>query len=136
MENSPGFALSNTRMSGGGFTAGPERDFESLKSYAKAMSAATIFPHSKAIERVRDELAELWARIFAAERRLHARPRSGFKAVVSANAAFPEFPEQRDRDMRCTSYVYRKYDEDCDRGRRRMRRKLQSNPARLSMPAC
>src|SRR5450759_3844534 len=86
---------SNTRMSGGGFhSPDPAGDFESLKSYAKAMFSGDNLPHKLEGEQSEfaDELAELWAQYAPQNAPFMQALDPSFKTVVSANAAFPEFP--------------------------------------------
>jgi 3-oxosteroid 1-dehydrogenase len=112
---------SNTRMSGGGFhSPDPDGDFESLKSYAKAMFSGDNLPHKLEGDQSEfaDELAELWARYSPQNAAFMRGLDPGFKAVVSANAAFPEFPGAARSGYAVVRSTYTgKYDEDALTGR-------------------
>jgi 3-oxosteroid 1-dehydrogenase len=113
--------FSNTRMSGGGFhSPDPSGDFESLKAYAKAMFSGDNLPHKLEGDQSEfaDELAALWARHAPQNVAFMQSLDPSFRAVVSANAAFPEFPGA----ARCGYAVVRStytghYDEDAITGR-------------------
>ncbi|MDB5811935.1 MAG: hypothetical protein JWN94_4057 [Betaproteobacteria bacterium] len=113
--------FSNTRMSGGGFhSPDPGGDFDSLKSYAKAMFSGDNLPHKLEGEQSEfaDELAELWARHSPQNAGFMRGLDPGFKTVVSANAAFPEFPGAEKSGYACVRSTYTgKYDEDALTGR-------------------
>ncbi|MES2564538.1 MAG: FAD-dependent oxidoreductase, partial [Pseudomonadota bacterium] len=86
---------SNTRMSGGGFhSPSPDGDFESLKAYSKAMFSGENLPHKLEGEQPEfsDEIAELWAKLAPDNEPFMRSLDPMFKTVVSANAAFTEFP--------------------------------------------
>ena len=86
---------SNTRMSGGGFhSPSREGDFESLKAYSKAMFSGENLPHKLEGEQPEfsDEIAELWAKLSPHNEPFMRSLDPMFKTVVSANAAFTEFP--------------------------------------------
>jgi 3-oxosteroid 1-dehydrogenase len=86
---------SNTRMSGGGFhSPSPDGDFESLKAYSKAMFSGENLPHKLEGEQPEfsDEIAELWAKLAPDNEPFMRSLDPMFKTVVSANAAFAEFP--------------------------------------------
>src|SRR5690606_2079391 len=112
---------SNTRMSGGGFhSPDPSGDFNSLKSYAKAMFSGDNLPYKLEGDQSEfaDELAELWARHAPQNVPFMQGLDPSFQAVVSARAAFPEFPGAD----RCGYAVVRstytgRYDEDALTGR-------------------
>ncbi len=112
---------SNTRMSGGGFhSPDPAGDFESLKSYAKAMFSGDNLPHKLEGDQSEfaDELAELWARYAPHNADFMRGLDPGFKAVVSANAAFPEFPGAARSGYAVVRSTYTgQYDEDALTGR-------------------
>jgi 3-oxosteroid 1-dehydrogenase len=112
---------SNTRMSGGGFhSPDPSGDFESLKSYAKAMFSGDNLPHKLEGDQSEfaDELAELWARYAPQNAEFMRGLDPGFKTVVSAGAAFPEFPGAVKSGYACVRSTYTgKYDEDALAGR-------------------
>src|SRR5215510_14010400 len=110
-------------MSGGGFhSPDPGGDFESLKAYAKAMFSGDNLPHKLEGDQSEfaDELAELWAR-FAPQNAAFMRSLDpAFKTVVSANAAFPEFPGAARSGYAVVRSTYTgKYDEDALTGRSR-----------------
>lgn len=115
--------FSNTRMSGGGFhSPDPSGDFESLKAYAKAMFSGDNLPHKLEGDQSEfaDELADIWARLAPQNAPFMMSLDPSFQAVLSANAAFPEFPGA----ARCGYAVVRstytgKYDEDAIAGRTR-----------------
>jgi succinate dehydrogenase/fumarate reductase flavoprotein subunit len=112
---------SNTRMSGGGFhSPDPSGDFASLKEYAKAMFSGDNLPHKLEGDQSEfaDELAELWARFAPQNVAFMQGLDSSFLAVVSANAAFPEFPGAARSGYACVRSTYTgKYDEDALTGR-------------------
>ena len=112
---------SNTRMSGGGFhSPDPAGDFESLKSYAKAMFSGDNLPHKLEGDQSEfaDELAELWARYAPQNADFMRGLDPGFQAVVSANAAFPEFPGAARSGYAVVRSTYTgQYDEDALTGR-------------------
>jgi succinate dehydrogenase/fumarate reductase flavoprotein subunit len=112
---------SNTRMSGGGFhSPDPSGDFASLKDYAKAMFSGDNLPHKLEGDQSEfaDELAELWARFAPQNVAFMQGLDSSFLAVVSANAAFPEFPGAARSGYACVRSTYTgKYDEDALTGR-------------------
>jgi succinate dehydrogenase/fumarate reductase flavoprotein subunit len=112
---------SNTRMSGGGFhSPDPDGDFESLKSYAKAMFSGDNLPHKLEGDQSEfaDELAELWARHAPQNASFMRGLDPAFQAVVSANAAFPEFPGAARSGYAVVRSTYTgKYDEDALTGR-------------------
>jgi succinate dehydrogenase/fumarate reductase flavoprotein subunit len=112
---------SNTRMSGGGFhSPDPGGDFESLKSYAKAMFSGDNLPGKLEGEQSEfaDELAELWARYAPQNAPFMKSLDPGFQAVVSANAAFPEFPGAARSGYAVVRSTYTgQYDEDMLTGR-------------------
>ena len=113
--------FSNTRMSGGGFhSPEPSGDFESLKSYAKAMFSGDNLPHKLEGDQSEfaDELAELWARHSPHNADFMRGLDPAFKAVVSANAAFSEFPGAAKSGYAVVRSTYTgKYDEDAKAGR-------------------
>jgi 3-oxosteroid 1-dehydrogenase len=119
---------SNTRMSGGGFhSPDPAGDFESLKAYAKAMFSGENLPDK--LEGVQsefsDELAELWARYAPQNAGFMRSLDPAFMAVISANAAFPEFPGAARSGYAVVRSTYTgKYDEDALTGRTRDTAKL------------
>src|SRR5688572_4189876 len=112
---------SNTRMSGGGFhSPDPGGDFESLKSYAKAMFSGDNLPHKLEGDQSEfaDELAELWARHAPQNASFMRGLDPAFQAVVSANAAFSEFPGAARSGYAVVRSTYNgKYDEDALTGR-------------------
>jgi 3-oxosteroid 1-dehydrogenase len=112
---------SNTRMSGGGFhSPDPSGDFESLKAYAKAMFSGDNLPHKLEGDQSEfaDELAELWARHAPQNVAFMQGLDPSFQAVVSANAAFPEFPGAARSGYAVVRSTYTgKYDEDAIAGR-------------------
>lgn len=113
--------FSNTRMSGGGFhSPDPSGDFESLKQYAKAMFSGDNLPHKLEGDQSEfaDELAELWAKHAPQNARFMMSLDPGFQAVLSANAAFPEFPGAARSGYAVVRSTYTgKYDEDAIEGR-------------------
>ena len=122
LEKQPEHAhFSNTRMSGGGFhSPDPKGDVDALRAYAKAMFSGDNLPHKLEGDQSEhaDELAELWARYAPQNVPFMQSLDPSFQAVVSANAAFPEFPGAD----RCGYAVVRstytgKYDEDALTGR-------------------
>jgi len=112
---------SNTRMSGGGFhSPDPNGDFESLKAYAKAMFSGDNLPHKLEGDQSEfaEELAELWARYAPQNAAFMRGLDPGFKAVVSAGAAFPEFPGAARSGYAVVRSTYTgRYDEDMLAGR-------------------
>jgi succinate dehydrogenase/fumarate reductase flavoprotein subunit len=108
-------------MSGGGFhSPAPDGDFESLKSYAKAMFSGDNLPHKLEGDQSEfaDELAELWARHAPQNASFMRGLDPAFQAVVSANAAFPEFPGAARSGYAVVRSTYTgKYDEDALTGR-------------------
>lgn len=112
---------SNTRMSGGGFhSPDPSGDFDSLKEYAKAMFSGDNLPYKLEGDQSEfaDELAELWARYAPKNVAFMQSLDPGFLAVVSAAAAFPEFPGAAKSGYACVRSTYTgKYDEDALTGR-------------------
>jgi 3-oxosteroid 1-dehydrogenase len=112
---------SNTRMSGGGFhSPDPAGDFESLKSYAKAMFSGENLPNKLEGDQAEfsDELAELWAKYSPQNADFMRGLDPQFKAVMSANAAFPEFPGAAKSGYAVVRSTYTgKYDEDALAGR-------------------
>src|SRR5262245_56712322 len=114
---------SNTRMSGGGFhSPDPVGDFESLKSYAKAMFSGDNLPHKLEGDQSEfaDELAELWARYAPQNAPFMRSLDPAFQAVVSASAAFPRFPGAARSGYAVVRSTYTgKYDEDALTGRSR-----------------
>ena len=115
--------FSNTRMSGGGFhSPDPSGDFDSLKAYAKAMFSGDNLPYKLEGDQSEfaDELAELWARYAPQNAPFMRGLDPGFQAVVSAGAAFPEFPGAAKSKYACVRGTYTgKYDEDAVAGRTR-----------------
>ncbi len=113
--------FSNTRMSGGGFhSPDPDGDFESLKSYAKAMFSGENLPHKLEGEQSEfsDELAEMWARYSPQNAAFMRGLDPGFQTVISAAAAFPEFPGAAKSGYACVRSTYTgQYDEDALTGR-------------------
>ena len=114
---------SNTRMSGGGFhSPDPGGDFESLKAYAKAMFSGDNLPHKLEGDQSEfaDELAELWARYAPQNAPFMRSLDPAFQAVVSANAAFPQFPGAARSGYAVVRSTYTgQYDEDALTGRTR-----------------
>ncbi|HEX2829236.1 MAG TPA: FAD-binding protein [Burkholderiales bacterium] len=111
---------SNTRMSGGGFhSPDPGADFESLKAYSKAMMSGDNLPGKlEAESEFGDDLAELWARHAPENADFMRGLDPAFKAVVSANAAFPEFPGAAKSGYACVRSTYTgQFDEDAKTGR-------------------
>ena len=112
---------SNTRMSGGGFhSPDPAGDFDSLKAYAKAMFSGDNLPHKLEGDQSEfaDELAELWAKYAPQNAAFMRGLDPAFQAVVSAAAAFPEFPGAAKSGYACVRSTYTgKYDEDALTGR-------------------
>jgi len=112
---------SNSRMSGGGFhSPDPAGDFESLKAYAKAMFSGDNLPHKLEGDQSEfaDELAELWARHAPQNADFMRGLDPAFKAVVAANAAFPQFPGAAKSGYAVVRSTYTgKYDEDALTGR-------------------
>lgn len=112
---------SNTRMSGGGFhSPDPAGDFDSLKSYAKAMFSGDNLPLKLEGDQSEfaDELAELWAKHAPQNAAFMRGLDPAFKAVASAGAAFPEFPGAAKSGYACVRSTYTgKYDEDALAGR-------------------
>jgi 3-oxosteroid 1-dehydrogenase len=112
---------SNTRMSGGGFhSPHADGDFASLKSYAKAMFSGDNLPHKLEGDQSEfaDELAELWARHAPQNASFMRGLDPAFQAVISANAAFPEFPGAARSGYAVVRSTYTgKYDEDALTGR-------------------
>src|SRR5688572_5165103 len=112
---------SKTRVSGGGFhSPDPAGDFESLKAYAKAMFSGDNLPHKLEGDQSEfaDELAELWAQYAPQNAAFMRGLDPGFQAVVSAAAAFPEFPGAAKSGYACVRSTYTgKYDEDALTGR-------------------
>jgi len=112
---------SNTRMSGGGFhSPDPAGDFDSLKAYAKAMFSGDNLPDKLEGDQSEfaDELAELWAQYAPQNAAFMRGLDPGFQAVVSAAAAFPEFPGAAKSGYACVRSTYTgKYDEDAITGR-------------------
>ena len=113
--------FSNTRMSGGGFhSPDPAGDFESLKSYAKAMFSGDNLPHKLEGDQSEfaDELADLWARYAPQNAAFMRSLDPAFQAVVSANAAFPQFPGAAKSGYAVVRSTYTgQYDEDALTGR-------------------
>jgi 3-oxosteroid 1-dehydrogenase len=86
---------SNTRMSGGGFhSPSTDGDFESIKSYAKAMFCGANLPHKLEGEQPEfsDELATMWAKYSPQNEAFMCGLDSQFKTFRSAGTAFPDFP--------------------------------------------
>ncbi|HEX2827387.1 MAG TPA: FAD-dependent oxidoreductase [Burkholderiales bacterium] len=112
---------SNTRMSGGGFhSPDPSGDFDSLKAYAKAMFSGDNLPGKLEGDQSEfaDELAEIWARHSPQNADFMRGLDPGFKAVISASAAFPEFPGAAKSGYACVRSTYTgQYDEDALKGR-------------------
>ena len=112
---------SNTRMSGGGFhSPDPSGDFDSLKAYAKAMFSGDNLPDKLEGDQSEfaDELSELWAKYAPQNAAFMRGLDPGFQAVVSAAAAFPEFPGAAKSGYACVRSTYTgKYDEDAIAGR-------------------
>ncbi|MGZ9065004.1 MAG: FAD-dependent oxidoreductase [Burkholderiales bacterium] len=112
---------SNTRMSGGGFhSPDPSGDFDSLKAYAKAMFSGDNLPQKLEGDQSEfaDELAELWARYAPRNAEFMRSLDPGFQAVVSAGAAFPEFPGAARSGYAVVRSTYTgQYDEDMLAGR-------------------
>jgi succinate dehydrogenase/fumarate reductase flavoprotein subunit len=112
---------SNTRMSGGGFhSPNPAGDPDSLKAYAKAMFSGDDLPHKLEGEQSEftDELAELWAQYAPHNAEFMRGLAPEFQAVISANAAFPEFPGAARSGYAVVRSTYTgKYDEDALTGR-------------------
>ncbi len=112
---------SNTRMSGGGFhSPDPAGDFEALKAYAKAMFSGDNLPHKLEGDQSEfaDELAQLWARHAPQNVAFMQGLDPNFQAVVSARAAFPEFPGAQDCGYAVVRSTYTgRYDEDALTGR-------------------
>ena len=112
---------SNTRMSGGGFhSPEPSGDFDSLKAYAKAMFSGDNLPGKLEGDQSEfaDELAEIWARDSPHNADFMRGLDPLFKAVVSASAAFPEFPGAAKSGYACVRSTYTgQYDEDALKGR-------------------
>jgi succinate dehydrogenase/fumarate reductase flavoprotein subunit len=114
---------SNTRMSGGGFhSPDPQGDFDALKAYAKAMFSGDNVPGK--LEGDQSEFAEELARLWAQHAPQNADFMRGldpaFKAVVSANAAFPEFPGAAKSGYAVVRSTYTgEFDEDALKGRTR-----------------
>lgn len=117
---------SNTRMSGGGFhSPDPSGDFESLKAYAKAMFSGDNLPHKLEGDQAEfaDELAELWARYAPQNAPFMRGLDPGFQtvlsqSVLSAGAAFPEFPGAARSGYAVVRGTYTgQYDEDALTGR-------------------
>jgi succinate dehydrogenase/fumarate reductase flavoprotein subunit len=122
LEKQPEHAhFSNTRMSGGGFhSPDPAGDFASLKAYAKAMFSGDNLPHKLEGDQSEfaDELAEAWARHAPENVPFMRSLDPSFRAVVSANAAFPEFPGAARSGYAVVRSTYTgKYDEDALTGR-------------------
>lgn len=122
LEKQPEHAhFSNTRMSGGGFhSPDPAGDFESLKSYSKAMFSGENLPQKLEGEQSEfaDELAELWARHSPQNAAFMKSLDPAFRTVVSANAAFPEFPGADRSGYAVVRSTYTgHYDEDALAGR-------------------
>lgn len=113
--------FSNTRMSGGGFhSPDPAGDFDSLKAYAKAMFSGDNLPYKLEGDQSEfaDELAELWARYAPQNAAFMRGLDPAFKAVVSANAAFPDFPGASRSGYAVVRSTYTgKFDEDALAGR-------------------
>ncbi|HYC47856.1 MAG TPA: FAD-dependent oxidoreductase [Burkholderiales bacterium] len=113
--------FSNTRMSGGGFhSPDPSGDFDSLKAYAKAMFSGDNLPQKLEGDQSEfaDELAELWAKHAPHNAEFMRGLDPQFKAVLSANAAFPEFPGAARSGYAVVRSTYTgKYDEDALTGR-------------------
>jgi succinate dehydrogenase/fumarate reductase flavoprotein subunit len=114
---------SNTRMSGGGFhSPDPAGDIDALKSYAKAMFSGDNLPHKLEGDQSEfaEELAELWARYAPQNAAFMRGLDPAFQAVVSAGAAFPEFPgAARSKYAVVRSTYTGQYDEDALTGRTR-----------------
>ena len=112
---------SNTRMSGGGFhSPDPSGDFDSLKAYAKAMFSGENLPGKLEGDQAEfsDELAEIWAKYSPHNAEFMRGLDPSFKAVLSANAAFPEFPGAAKSGYAVVRSTYTgQYDEDALKGR-------------------
>ena len=100
---------SNSRMSGGGFHCpSPDGDFESIKSYAKAMFSGENLPHKLEGEQPEfsDELAHAWA-TYAPQNEAFMRGLDPqFKTFSSAGAAFPDFPGADRAKYACLRSTY------------------------------
>src|SRR5262245_23906468 len=112
---------SNTRMSGGGFhSPDPGGDFEALKAYAKAMFSGDNLPDKLEGDQSEfaDELAELWAQYAPQNAPFMRGLDPAFQAVISAGAAFPQFPGAVESKYAVVRSTYTgKYDEDALTGR-------------------
>src|SRR3954464_3756453 len=113
--------FSNTRMSGGGFhSPDPSGDFESLKAYAKAMFSGENLPFKLEGEQAEfsDELAHIWAELSPQNAAFMRSLDPAFQAVLSANAAFSEFPGAAKSGYAVVRSTYTGiYDEDAIKGR-------------------
>jgi succinate dehydrogenase/fumarate reductase flavoprotein subunit len=113
--------FSNTRMSGGGFhSPDPAGDFDSLKAYAKAMFSGDNLPHKLEGDQSEfaDELAELWAKYAPQNAAFMRGLDPAFQTVVSANAAFPDFPGAGRSGYAVVRSTYTgRFDEDALTGR-------------------
>ena len=100
---------SNSRMSGGGFhSPSPDGDFESIKSYAKAMFSGENLPHKLEGEQPEfsDALAHAWA-TYAPQNEAFMRGLDPqFKTFSSAGAAFPDFPGADRAGYACLRSTY------------------------------
>jgi len=106
---------SNSRMSGGGFhSPSPEGDFESIKSYAKAMFSGENLPHKLEGEQPEfsDDLAHAWATYAPQNQAFMQGLDPQFKTFSSAAAAFPEFPGADKAQYAClrSTYIGQKYE--------------------------
>ena len=106
---------SNSRMSGGGFhSPAPDGDFESIKSYAKAMFSGENLPHKLEGEQPEfsDELAHAWATYAPQNQAFMQALDPQFKTFSSAAAAFPDFPGADKAKYAClrSTYVGQKYE--------------------------
>jgi 3-oxosteroid 1-dehydrogenase len=100
---------SNSRMSGGGFhSPSPDGDFESIKSYAKAMFSGENLPHlmEGAQPEFSDALAHAWA-TWAPQNAAFMRTLDpDFKTFESLGAAFPDFPGADKAQYACLRSTY------------------------------
>ena len=106
---------SNSRMSGGGFhSPRPDGNFESLKSYAKAMFSGENLPHKLEGEQPEfsDELAELWAKYSPQNESFMRSLDPQFQTMNISNAAFPDFPGAADSGYSVVKSTYSGAEED------------------------
>ena len=100
---------SNSRMSGGGFhSPSPDGDFESIKSYAKAMFSGENLPHKLEGEQPEfsDGLAHAWATYAPQNEAFMQGLDPQFKTFRSMGAAFADFPGADRAKYACLRSTY------------------------------